>query len=1421
MLFLFNQPQCRQESLLCRVTNQAYGDRVINQFNPTMKHPMFLNSLAPTSKMLVICKSNFSTSLTSFAKGVDFNPRTMEDLIEGLRDKIQSNSTRVKPYLANEAEPVPKGTIRNFELYETALPPTGKEFVFLKGSKSFHISNPLNLTELELLNEIKTFLSFLDEDKNYSIHVIANYPEERLGYRSISKSFLISSKVPAVKLRDYLLSALKSQLDRYKVEDVLYLVLQYKECSLVKERGPLKDILNLSSEVLREYGYDWAERLKDKSLYPLTTMYHIELLLRDAQTTRSQSKLFEIKESLEKYATDLNETFLGKPRAYDISLERVRSQSNIPEIVDELKKLFIEKDQERQLSTQKFVTSIKSQMEKLISKLDSRESELRRRDEEIKLELRRRDEELRRRDEETKLEFQRIRRNHGEEIKLLMAPRRPVQPLKPVKETSDLTIQTMPERNIGKIFYDMEMQIWNDNSNAVKMYDVYVLRSVLYNDRMSLTHLHFIELNLRNINEEIDKIEDDVKRNELKTTAYNTIDRHCALLVQRDAFISVVRRARNLGRLPPKPGLGGKGGARRGYASQVRVFNWKYNEETNRWRMKWYNNFLEFIPEHGIWLVLDSEGKIVLFFREYNDRRVIMGKYTLYFDSLKLLKTFKALPTFKPRKPQCAPTIGEFGVWDTESFHNWKDGVDHLGLLSASYKLPGSSPRSFYLADYASSQELARAFWTDLAVNAKGKVMYAHNAAFDYAFTLDALQDVFGGDALNIVRLKSKIKSITVLAPKVEGQKREVLFKLHCSLAKTDASLRSLCATYQVEDPKGFFPYSFPTPDNIGYVGEVPEFEEFWNNNLNPENNAPRDYYNAVVARCGSQWSLRTEIVRHMELDLISLEQVLIKHAELLWERIGVNIHCSLTLPGIAKQLQLSPELYFDTNSEKLPDGTYKVKRDVSKVVKLPGNHEVESFVRDSYRGGINEVFETSLENGCSHDANSMYSAGMLGPLPVGQPLMTKDVSIADLRSSKYVYFVHCEVDVPPQMFPPLYKLINGVNTGAIGRFEGKWYSPELINAIDNFNVRIISIKMAVRFENSKELFKQYISPLYEIKKEQDELKKSRSPLYSAATRNASKLMQNSGYGQYGMKDNVQSTAIVSQDEAARLSELFPIEMAKPFANGKVLIGYAQVPNPQLLAHIDKSSLSKFERHVLSEGIFGRSSVNVAVAAAVTANARIKLVNTGLAIRQAGGHTMKCATDSWYHTGEMPAQLVSSTALGLWKRELTIDKGIFAGANIYYINPGSDDPVFKCGGLKKAYKGLVQYSEVEDMLYGQPLCKPMNNWTRGLFGPADGAVRITLGSIRLLPDVKKRVPIRDEFGRWLGGVPIMLRNGKEVPYNYSAIWNNRYAPKVAYERYDSLITKKLYNKNFQPYVIPQIPRLNKNDRGNLEYNIIG
>jgi hypothetical protein len=47
--------------------------------------------------------------------------------------------------------------------------------------------------------------------------------------------------------------------------------------------------------------------------------------------------------------------------------------------------------------------------------------------------------------------------------------------------------------------------------------------------------------------------------------------------------------------------------------------------------------------------------------------------------------------------------------------------------------------------------------------------------------------------------------------------------------------------------------------------------------------------------------------------------------------------------------------------------------------------------------------------------------------------------------------------------------------------------------------------------------------------------------------------------------------------------------------------------------------------------------------------------------------------------------------------------------------------------------------------------------------------------IRLLPAVKKRIPIYDN-GKWIGGAPIKLNGTVRVDYDYMSVWNNRYGP---------------------------------------------
>src|SRR6185503_11918263 len=113
------------------------------------------------------------------------------------------------------------------------------------------------------------------------------------------------------------------------------------------------------------------------------------------------------------------------------------------------------------------------------------------------------------------------------------------------------------------------------------------------------------------------------------------------------------------------------------------------------------------------------------------------------------------------------------------------------------FKFPGNDRRTFYISDYESVDLMASAFWQTLAAESNGRVLYAHNACFDYSFTLDSLQNTFGKDNIVILRHKNKIKSIEVI---LEGK---CVLKLHDSAALFyQAGLRDLCKTYSVSNPK-------------------------------------------------------------------------------------------------------------------------------------------------------------------------------------------------------------------------------------------------------------------------------------------------------------------------------------------------------------------------------------------------------------------------------------------------------------------------------------------------------------------------------------------------------------------------------------------------------------------------------------------
>lgn len=86
--------------------------------------------------------------------------------------------------------------------------------------------------------------------------------------------------------------------------------------------------------------------------------------------------------------------------------------------------------------------------------------------------------------------------------------------------------------------------------------------------------------------------------------------------------------------------------------------------------------------------------------------------------------------------------------------------------------------------------------------------------------------------------------------------------------------LRTLAAKYKVEVQKGFFPYSFVNENNLDYIGPTPD----------------PSYYKDTTPLGVGDWNMRTETIKYLESDLISLYQVVLRFAEDIFKNEKINI---------------------------------------------------------------------------------------------------------------------------------------------------------------------------------------------------------------------------------------------------------------------------------------------------------------------------------------------------------------------------------------------------------------------------------------------------------------------------------------------------------------------------------------------------
>jgi hypothetical protein len=252
---------------------------------------------------------------------------------------------------------------------------------------------------------------------------------------------------------------------------------------------------------------------------------------------------------------------------------------------------------------------------------------------------------------------------------------------------------------------------------------------------------------------------------------------------------------------------------------------------------------------------------------------------------------------------------------------------------------------------------------------------------------------------------------------------------------------------------------------------------------------------------------LYKEFEKYCVRDVLALAYIIHNFNKEIYTKFKINMHRYPTISSLGLAIYLTKYL---NNDSLIPLISGEIYKDISKA----------------YHGGHTDVYELySNEDVHSYDYSSMYPTQMLKHnMPVGK---IEGFEGNILKTDNFqllidkLAFVKCSVYVDKSLNRPLYQtnvFLNGEMRSicATGTFLNQWvFAPELAKycELTNGKIKIIpdSITKGYLFE-SKNIFKDYIQDLYDIKKSVDKS----NPWYLI-----SKSLMNCLYGRMGLKQEL------------------------------------------------------------------------------------------------------------------------------------------------------------------------------------------------------------------------------------------------------------------------------------------------------------
>ena len=153
---------------------------------------------------------------------------------------------------------------------------------------------------------------------------------------------------------------------------------------------------------------------------------------------------------------------------------------------------------------------------------------------------------------------------------------------------------------------------------------------------------------------------------------------------------------------------------------------------------------------------------------------------------------------------------------------------------------------------------------------------------FDYMFLIKVLFE-----KISVKGYFRENKVINIVYQNKNNDKSKIY--LYDSLLMLPSSLRSLASKFKVESQKGFFPYSVVNEKILEFVGPTPPMSAF--------DGISEKEYNGLIS---NTWNFKVDLLKYLQVDLISLYQVISIFAKDIYNLDKIDITKLPTISSVA-----------------------------------------------------------------------------------------------------------------------------------------------------------------------------------------------------------------------------------------------------------------------------------------------------------------------------------------------------------------------------------------------------------------------------------------------------------------------------------------------------------------------------------------